>query len=100
MDRERRSMEEELYRKLDEDGGKKMMFKMARAITEDGRDVKRGAVIKNNYGRLITESQEVLRIWAACYKELLDLISSKTVMKDAMKKLLYADDLALVANDK
>ena len=29
----------------------------------------------------------------------LDLISRKTV-KDAMKKLLYADDLALVANDK
>ena len=28
----------------------------------------------------------------------LDLISRKTVMKDAMKKLLYADDLALVAN--
>ena len=30
----------------------------------------------------------------------LDLISSKTVMKDAMKKPLYADDLALVANGK
>ena len=30
----------------------------------------------------------------------LDLISRKTVEKDAMKKLLYADDLALVANDK
>ena len=30
----------------------------------------------------------------------LDLISRKTVMKDATKKLLYADDLALVANDK
>ena len=30
----------------------------------------------------------------------LDLISSKTVVKDAMKKLLYADDLALVTNDK
>ena len=30
----------------------------------------------------------------------LDLISRKTVMKDAMKKLLYTDDLALVANDK
>ena len=28
----------------------------------------------------------------------LDLISRKTVVKDAMKKLLYADDLALVAN--
>ena len=33
--------------------------------------------------------------------DVLDLISSrKTVMKDAMKKLLYADDLALVANGK
>ena len=30
----------------------------------------------------------------------LDLISRKTVMKDAMKKLLYADDLALVMNGK
>ena len=30
----------------------------------------------------------------------LDLISRKTVVKDAMKKLLYADDMALVANGK
>ena len=30
----------------------------------------------------------------------LDLISSKTVVKDDMKKLLYGDDLALVANGK
>ena len=57
------SMEEELYRKLDEDGGKKMIFKMARARTEDGRDVKRGALVKDNNGRLITESQEMLRMW-------------------------------------
>ena len=72
VDRARRSMEEELDRKLDEDGGKKMIFKMARDITEDGRDVKRGAVIKDNNGRLITESKEVLRIWAANFKELLN----------------------------
>ena len=62
MDRARMSMEEALYRKLDEDGGKKMIFKMARDRTEDGRDVKRGAVIKDNNGRLITERQEVLRM--------------------------------------
>ena len=31
---------------------------------------------------------------------LLDLISRKTVVKDVMKKLLYADDMALVANGK
>ena len=30
----------------------------------------------------------------------LDLISGKMVRKDAMKKLLYADDLVLVANGK
>ena len=30
----------------------------------------------------------------------LDLISRKTVVKDAMKKLLYADDLALLTNGK
>ena len=48
-------MEEELYRKLYEYGGKKMIFKMARDRTEDGRDVERGAVIKDKNGRLITQ---------------------------------------------
>ena len=62
MHRARRSMEEDLYRKLDENGGKKIIFKMARDRTEDGRDAKRGAVIKDNNGRLIAESQEVLRM--------------------------------------
>ena len=32
--------------------------------------------------------------------EVLDLISRKTVMKDSMRKRLYADDLSLVANGK
>ena len=30
----------------------------------------------------------------------LDLISRKTAVKDAMNELIYADDLALVANGK
>ena len=34
------------------------------------------------------------------FKAVLDLTSRKTVVKAAMKKLLYADDLALVANSK
>ena len=54
VDRARRSMEEELNRKLDEDRRKNMIFKMARDRTKDGRNVKTGAVINNNYGRLIT----------------------------------------------
>ena len=36
------------------------------------RDVKRYAVIKDNNGRLVTESKEVLRIWATHFKELLN----------------------------
>ena len=47
-------MEGELYRKLDEDGDKKVIFKMARDSTEDGRDVKRDTVITDNYERRIT----------------------------------------------
>ena len=58
--------------KLDEDGGIKIIFKMARNRTEDGRDAERGAVIKDNNRRLIAESKEVLRIWAANFKELLN----------------------------
>ena len=71
VDIARRSTDEELYRKLDEDGGKQMIFKMARGRTEDGREMKSGAVIYDNNERLITESKELLRIWAANFKELL-----------------------------
>ena len=61
-----------MYRNLDENCGKQMIFKMTRDRTEDGRDVKRGAVIKDNNGMLIAESKEVLRIWAAHFNELLN----------------------------
>ena len=49
-----------------------MIFKMARDRTEDGKEVKRGVVVKDNNGRLITQSKEVLRIWTANFKELLN----------------------------
>ena len=68
MDIARRSTDEELYRKLDEDGSKQMIFKMARDRTEDGREMKSSAVIYDNNGRLITESKDLLRIWAPNFK--------------------------------
>ena len=37
-------------------------------------------------------------VFIAAAAAVLDLISRKTAMKDVMKRLLYADDLALVAN--
>ena len=49
-----------------------MILNMARCRTDDGSDVKRGAVIKDNNGTLITEINEVLRIWAVYYKEVLN----------------------------
>ena len=41
---------------------KKIIFKMARDITDGRRDLNRGAAIKDNNRMLITESKEVLRI--------------------------------------
>ena len=61
-----------MWRKTCAESLTKMVAKMALDRTEDVRDVKRGAVIKVNSGRLITESKEVLRIWAANFKELLN----------------------------
>ena len=49
-----------------------MILKMARDRTEDLSDVKRGAVIKDNNGRLLTEITEVLMIWVVYYNELLN----------------------------
>ena len=66
------STEEYGGRTVPKDGGKQMIFKMARDRTEEGRDVKRGAVIKDNNGRLITECKEVLRIRAVNFKQLLN----------------------------
>ena len=54
VDGARRSMKEDMCRTLDECGGTKMVFKMPPDRTEDGRDVKGGAVTKDNNGKRIT----------------------------------------------
>ena len=48
--------------KLEEDGGRKMMYKLARDRDEDGKDMKRGgggAVIKEGGGRLVTKGGSI-----------------------------------------
>ena len=52
VDKARQKMEEELYKKLDEDGGKRMIYKMTRDRNEESKDVKRGSVIKDKNGTL------------------------------------------------
>ena len=70
-----------------------MIFKMARDRTEDGRDVKRGAVIKDNYGRLITASKEVLRIWAACYMELLNGKGAAIKLSSSVRREVEVEEI-------
>ena len=72
VDKARQKMEEELDKKLDEDGGKRMIYKMARDRNEESKDVKRGSVIKDKNGTLITYHNAVLHVWETYSKELLN----------------------------
>ena len=72
VDKARRDMEAYVYSKLDEDGGKKMIYKMARDRDENSKDVKGGTVMKDRNGKLVTEQEAVLKVWESYFKELLN----------------------------
>ena len=61
-------MEADVYSKLDEDGGKKMIYKMARDRDENSKDVKGGTVMKDRNGKLVTEQEAVLKVWESYFK--------------------------------
>ena len=65
-------MQAEVYSKLDEDGGKTMIYKMARDKDENSKDVKGGMLIKNKNGKLVTEQEAGLKVWESYSKELLN----------------------------
>ena len=72
VDKARRDMEADVYSKLDEDGGKKMIYKMARDRDENSKDMKGGTVMKDRNGKLVTEQEAVLKVWESYFKELLN----------------------------
>ena len=72
VDKARNDMEADLYTKLDEDAGKKMIYKMARHRNENSKDVKGGTFIKDRNGKLVTNREEVLKVWEGHYSELLN----------------------------
>ena len=72
VDKARNYMEADLYTKLDEDAGKKMIYKMARHSNEYSNDVKGGTFIKDRHGKLMTHREEVLNIWEGHYSGLLN----------------------------
>ena len=72
VDKAGQKMEEELYKKLGEDGGKRIIYKMAWDRNEESKDVKRGSVIQDKNGTLITDHNAVLHVWETYFKELLN----------------------------
>ena len=72
VDKARRDMEADVYSKLDEDGGKKMIYKMAQDRDENSKDMKGGTVIKDRNGKLVTEQEALLKVWESYFKELLN----------------------------
>ena len=72
VDKARRDVEADVYSKLDEEGGKKMICKMARDRDENSKDVKGGTVMKDRNGKLVTEQEAVLKVWESYFKELLN----------------------------
>ena len=68
----RREMEADVYSKPDEDGTKKMIYKMARSRYENYKEVKGRAVIKDRSGKLVTQQEIVLKVWESYSKELLN----------------------------
>ena len=72
VDKARRDIEADVYCKLDEDGGKKMIYKMARDRDENSKDVKGGTMIKDRNGKLVTEQEAVLKVWVSYFRELLN----------------------------
>ena len=57
--KQRGEMEEELYRKLDEDCGKKLIYKMAQERGEESNEVKTRSVIKDKNGNFVPDRKEV-----------------------------------------
>ena len=72
VDKARRDIEADVYSKQDEDGGKKMIYKMARDRNENSKDVKGGTVMKDRNGKLVTEQEAVLKVWVSYFRELLN----------------------------
>ena len=72
VDKAMRDMEADVYSKLDEDGGKKMIYKLARDKDENSKVVKGGTVMKDRNGKLVKEQEAVMKVWESYFKELLN----------------------------
>ena len=92
FDKAKSEMEEELYRELDEDCGKKLIYKMTQESDEDSKDVKTGSVIKDKNGKLATDRKYGLKVWEEYFKELLNQReNNKLELQSAVKLEVIGD---------
>ena len=62
----RMNAQKELYEKVEEDAGRKLIYRLAKDRDLDSNDMKGGTVVKDSNGKVVTERKEVLKAWK-CY---------------------------------
>ena len=64
--------QQELCDKIEEDGGKKLIFKLAKDRDRDSKDTIRTSAMKRSDGTLVTGAKQVLGVWEEYFKKLLN----------------------------
>ncbi|KAK3530329.1 hypothetical protein QTP86_023938, partial [Hemibagrus guttatus] len=63
---------DELYTRLDTREGEKDLYRLARQMDRDGKDVQQVRVIKDRDGRVLTSEESVQRRWKEYFEELMN----------------------------
>ncbi|KAK3516728.1 hypothetical protein QTP70_022518 [Hemibagrus guttatus] len=63
---------DELYTRLDTREGEKDLYRLARQMDRDGKDVQQVRVIKDRDGRVLTSEESVQRRWKEYFEELIN----------------------------
>ena len=58
--------------RIQEDGGKKLIFQLARDRDRDSKDTTRTSTMKRSDGTLVTGVKQVLSVWEEYFKKLLN----------------------------
>ena len=63
---------DELYEELDSKDGERTFYRLARQRHQAGKDVQQVRMMKDKYGKAMTDEESVLRIWKEYYKGLMN----------------------------
>ena len=63
---------DEFYEELDSKEGERTLYRLARQRHQAGKDVQQVRMMKDKYGKVMTDEESVLRIWKEYYKGLMN----------------------------